>query len=67
MQTGKETQSLAYFGMNETIEDTNDHRNYNTTVIINSEGEIVSSYRKTHLYDAFGYKGQIPISQVKAL
>jgi predicted amidohydrolase len=44
------------FGMNETIEDPNDHRNYNTTVIINSEGEIVSSYRKTHLYDAFGYK-----------
>ena len=24
--------------------------------VINSEGELVGSYRKTHLYDAFGYK-----------
>lgn len=44
------------FGMNEQVEDPADDRNYNTTVILNSEGEIVSTYRKTHLYDAFGYK-----------
>lgn len=44
------------FGMNEAVEDPADHRNYNTTVVLNSEGEIVSTYRKTHLYDAFGYK-----------
>ena len=44
------------FGMNETVEDPEDHRNYNCTVVVNSDGEIVSSYRKTHLYDAFGYK-----------
>lgn len=44
------------FGMNEETEGINDDRNYNTTVMINDKGEIVSSYRKTHLYDAFGYK-----------
>lgn len=44
------------FGMNEKVEDPNDDRNYNCTVVINSDGTIVSTYRKTHLYDAFGYK-----------
>lgn len=44
------------FGMNEKTEAPTDDRNYNTTVILNTEGEIVSTYRKTHLYDAFGYK-----------
>lgn len=44
------------FGMNEAVEDPSDPRNYNTTVVVNDQGEIVSSYRKTHLYDAFGYK-----------
>lgn len=29
---------------------------YNTTLIINDHGIIVSYYRKTHLYDAFRYK-----------
>lgn len=44
------------FGMNEKVEDPSDDRNYNCTVVLNSEGEIVSTYRKTHLYDAFGYR-----------
>lgn len=44
------------FGMNEQTEDASDDRNYNTTVMLNDQGEIVSSYRKTHLYDAFGFK-----------
>ena len=44
------------FGMNEKVEDPEDDRNYNTTVVLNDQGEIVSVYRKTHLYDAFGYK-----------
>lgn len=44
------------FGMNETVEDPNDDRNYNTIVVIDDKGEIVSTYHKTHLYDAFGYK-----------
>lgn len=44
------------FGMKETVEDPADPRVYNTVVMLNAEGEIVSTYRKTHLYDAFGYK-----------
>lgn len=31
-------------------------RAYNTTVVINREGELIHSYRKTHLYDAFSYR-----------
>ena len=30
-------------------------RAYNTTVMINRSGELIHSYRKTHLYDAFSY------------
>ena len=44
------------FGMNETVEDPQDDRNYNTVVFVNAEGELVSVYRKTHLYDALGIK-----------
>ncbi|AJY76209.1 carbon-nitrogen hydrolase family protein [Paenibacillus beijingensis] len=44
------------FGMRETTEDEGDDRVYNTTVIADSAGSIVSRYRKTHLYDAFGAK-----------
>jgi len=44
------------FGINEQPEDTSDPRYYNTTVILNGAGEIVSTYRKTHLYDAFHYR-----------
>ena len=38
------------------VDDPNDDRNYNTSVVVNSDGEIVSTYHKTHLYDAFGNK-----------
>lgn len=41
------------FGMNEPADE--DH-NYNTTVIFNDNGEFVSKYRKTHLFDAFSYR-----------
>ncbi|MFJ7730157.1 carbon-nitrogen hydrolase family protein [Neobacillus sp. NPDC097160] len=33
-----------------------DQRAYNTTVFIDRSGEVLQSYRKTHLYDAFSYK-----------
>ncbi|GMA62917.1 hypothetical protein GCM10025859_33570 [Alicyclobacillus fastidiosus] len=44
------------FGMRESTEDADDDRVYNTTVMVDSNGSIVGSYRKTHLYDAFGAK-----------
>lgn len=40
------------FGMRESAGE----KNYNTTVVLNAEGEILRSYHKTHLYDAFGSK-----------
>ncbi|SFE51974.1 Predicted amidohydrolase [Paenibacillus algorifonticola] len=42
------------FGTRETTEDSEDDRVYNSTVIIDADGQITGHYRKTHLYDAFG-------------
>lgn len=36
--------------------ETHGHRVYNTVVLIDAAGALVSRYRKTHLYDAFGYR-----------
>lgn len=33
-----------------------DRRAYNTTVFIDRSGQLLHSYRKTHLYDAFSFK-----------
>lgn len=52
----KENGIWIVFGMNEKVGDPEDDRNYNCTVVVDSRGEIVGTYRKTHLYDAFGYK-----------
>ncbi|WP_194610745.1 carbon-nitrogen hydrolase family protein [Clostridium vitabionis] len=59
--TGMRTLAKKYgiwlvFGMNEKVEDPADDRNYNCSVMIDGNGEIVRTYRKTHLYDAFGYR-----------
>ncbi|GLB47528.1 hydrolase [Philodulcilactobacillus myokoensis] len=42
------------FGMRETNDDHGDKRVYNTIVVLDDHGKIVSTYHKTHLYDAFG-------------
>ena len=34
----------------------NDTHIYNSTVVLNAEGEIAGLYHKTHLYDAFSYR-----------
>lgn len=44
------------FGMRESLADPKDRRIYNSVVLIDSSGNIVRVYRKTHLYDAFGMK-----------
>ena len=44
------------FGMKEQTEDPQDERIYNTCVMLDGQGDVVQFYRKTHLYDAFGYK-----------
>ncbi|TBL76654.1 carbon-nitrogen hydrolase family protein [Paenibacillus thalictri] len=44
------------FGMKELGEEPNAGRVFNTVVIVTSDGSIAGTYRKTHLYDAFGFK-----------
>ncbi|MDF2683687.1 MAG: amidohydrolase [Brevibacillus sp.] len=49
------------FGMRERTEDAQDDRVYNSVILADSSGQVVSSYRKTHLYDAFGAKESLAI------
>ena len=44
----------AVAGMFESIP--GDDRVYNTVVALNAAGSLIGSYRKVHLYDAFGYR-----------
>ena len=41
------------FGMYEAADS---KKNYNTTLVVDDNGNIAAQYRKTHLYDAFSYK-----------
>lgn len=41
-------------GMLETAQATAD-KTFNTTVVIDDHGTLISSYRKTHMYDSFGF------------
>lgn len=68
MQNLAKTHNLwIVFGMRETTGDSEDDRNYNTTVMLDNYGEIKGVYRKTHLYDAFGYKESTNIKPGKEL
>ncbi|UQS85989.1 carbon-nitrogen hydrolase family protein (plasmid) [Nicoliella spurrieriana] len=55
-QAAADNQVWIIFGMREQNDDPNDQRVYNTIVIINDQGDVVTTYHKTHLYDAFGTK-----------
>lgn len=44
------------FGMTETAKLPDSDRVYNTVVLLNAAGDIVTTYRKTHMYDAFGVR-----------
>jgi len=48
-----EHQTAIVCGVNEAIED--DDRIHNTLLAVDASGEVVATYRKLHLYDAFGY------------
>ncbi|MBN2984423.1 carbon-nitrogen hydrolase family protein [Cohnella algarum] len=43
------------FGMKEKLPNRSD-RVYNTVVVVSDDGEVAGVYRKTHLYDAFGFR-----------
>ncbi len=54
-EAARENEIYVVCGMYEsTIDD--DGRAYNTTVFIDRSGQLLHSYQKTHLYDAFSYK-----------
>lgn len=54
-QAAREHGIYVVCGVYESI-DGDEKRAYNTTVFINRSGELIHTYRKTHLYDAFSYK-----------
>ncbi len=43
------------FGMREATEDKKEEKVHNTVVVVDDKGSLVTTYRKTHLFDAFGY------------
>lgn len=53
-QAAREHGVYVVCGMYEKI-DHDPNRAYNTTVFLNRSGELIHTYRKTHLYDAFSF------------
>ncbi|EKN65177.1 hypothetical protein BABA_21071 [Neobacillus bataviensis LMG 21833] len=54
MEAARQNEIYVVCGLYESKPD-DQERAYNTTVLINRSGQLVHSYRKTHLYDAFNY------------
>jgi deaminated glutathione amidase len=54
-EAARENEIYVVCGMYESTIDDNG-RAYNTTVFIDRSGQLLHSYQKTHLYDAFSYK-----------
>ncbi len=52
-ELARETGIWIVFSINESFSQS---QVYNTTILLNNQGEIIAHYRKTHLYDAFRYK-----------
>ncbi|AJY77713.1 amidohydrolase [Paenibacillus beijingensis] len=55
-QLAAETGTWLVFGMKETAPDSRKDRVYNSVVVVRDDGSIAGVYRKTHLYNAFGFK-----------
>lgn len=53
-QLAKELGAVIVSGMFERSDD--DARPYNTVVAVGSDGSLLGTYRKVHLYDSFGYR-----------
>ncbi|GAA4978318.1 carbon-nitrogen hydrolase family protein [Actinopolymorpha pittospori] len=51
----RELETVIVAGMFETAEG-DAERAYNTLVVLGPDGKLLSTYRKIHLYDAFGYR-----------
>lgn len=54
-EAARENQIYVVCGIFEKIED-DPKRAYNTTVVYDRQGQLIHTYRKTHLYDAFSFK-----------
>lgn len=54
-EAARQHQIYVICGIFEKIE-SDPKRAYNTTVVIDRQGNLIFSYRKTHLYDAFSFK-----------
>lgn len=66
-QLAADTGTWLVFGMKETASGFSEGRVYNTVVIVREDGSLAGVYRKTHLYNAFGFKESDTIEPGKEL